>query len=299
MDYHVPVLLKESVEGLNIKPGGTYLDLTFGGGGHSAEILKHLKNGKLIAFDQDDDAIANTLKDERFLLINSNFRFFKNYLRYNGIVKVDGILADLGISSHHIDMPERGFSFMHDAVLDMRMSQKSSISAREVINSYPKEKLIRIFSEYGEVPNAGKLASVIIRQREGTMIERTIQFRESIAECIQPKAEYKYLAKVFQALRIEVNNEKDALEEMLLQTTAILNPGGRLVIITYHSLEDRLVKNFLKFGMLTGQPQKDIYGNADVPFTLINKKGTEPNEKEIMNNSRARSARLRIAEKIA
>ncbi|MBN2683332.1 MAG: 16S rRNA (cytosine(1402)-N(4))-methyltransferase RsmH [Bacteroidales bacterium] len=298
MEYHVPVLLQDSISGLNIKPDGTYLDLTFGGGGHSKEILKHLGKGKLIAFDQDADAEKNILDDNRFSLIDGNFRFFLNYLKFHKINAVDGILADLGVSSHHFDQPERGFSFRFDAPLDMRMNQDAEMSAAGILNSYNEDELRNIFRKYGEIPNAGKLAAKIAQRRNEKQFNSTFDFVEAIKTCLPPRNDYKYLAKVFQAIRIEVNNEIDCLSEMLLQTLLVLKPGGRLVIITYHSLEDRLVKNFMKYGMLDGQPEKDIYGRMEIPFKLITRKAIEPNENELIINSRARSARLRIAEKI-
>jgi 16S rRNA (cytosine1402-N4)-methyltransferase len=297
MEYHVPVLLQDSISGLRIKPDGTYLDLTFGGGGHSKEILKHLKKGKLIAFDQDEDAKKNILNDKRFSLINGNFRFFLNYLKFHEIASVDGILADLGVSSHHFDQPERGFSFRFDAPLDMRMNKDAENSAAKVLNSYEEQKLQNIFGWYGEIPNAGKLARTIAKRRIDKPFAFTFDFVDAIKPCLPPHNDFKYLAKVFQAIRIEVNSEIDCLREMLLQTTETLKPEGRLVIITYHSLEDRLVKNFMKYGLLEGQPEKDIYGNADIPFNIITRKAIEPNEKEIQINNRARSAKLRIAEK--
>lgn len=298
MEYHVPVLLHNSITGLNIKPEGTYIDLTFGGGGHSKEILKHLSSGKLIAFDQDEDAAKNSLKDDKFSLIKGNFRFFQNYLRYQKINHVDGILADLGVSSHHFDQAERGFSFRFNSSLDMRMNKDAENTAAFVLNSYSENDLRSVFRKFGEIPNAGKLASIITRQRTEKDFNGTADFIEAIKTCVPQRKDYKYLAKVFQALRIEVNGEIDCLGEMLLQTLHTLKSGGRLAIITYHSLEDRLVKNFMKYGLLEGQPEKDIYGNMDIPFKLINRKVIEPNENEIETNSRARSARLRIAEKI-
>jgi len=298
MGYHTPVLLTESIDGLQIKPQGVYVDITFGGGGHSREILKKLNEGKLIAFDQDDDALQNLIDDERFIFVNHNFRFLKNFLKYHGFETVDGILADLGVSSHHFDQPERGFSFRYDGGLDMRMNRSAKVSAKDIINQYPEQKLAKIFWEYGELKNSRKLAKVIVNNRTDKEINTIKSFTDLLMPFIPKHAEYKFLAKIFQALRIEVNREMDFLKEMLLQTTEVIKPGGRLVVITYHSLEDRLVKNFIKNGKFEGEAEKDFYGRTNVPFKAINRKVITPNEKEIAENNRARSAKLRIAEKL-
>jgi len=298
MGYHTPVLLNESVEGLQIKPQGIYVDVTFGGGGHSHEILKKLNEGKLVAFDQDDDALQNLIDDDRFIFVNHNFRFLKNFLKYNGIEKVEGILADLGVSSHHFDQPERGFSFRYDGDLDMRMNRSSKVSARDIINQYPEQELSKIFWEYGELKNSRKLARAIVNIRADKEINTINAFTDLLMPFIPKHAEHKFLAKIFQALRIEVNREMEFLKEMLLQTADVIKPGGRLVVITYHSLEDRLVKNFIKHGKFEGEAEKDLYGRTDVPFKAINRKVITPDEKEIAENNRARSAKLRIAEKL-
>ena len=297
--YHTPVLLNECVDALNIKQGGVYVDVTFGGGGHSKEILKRLdKTARLIAFDQDTDAQANIIEDNRFLFIHSNFRYIKNYLRYYEIEKVDGILADLGISSFHIDAKERGFSFMSDADLDMRMNKKMKKTAADIVNEYDEKDLIRIFRQYGEIKNAGALAKQIVTARSLKKIKRVNDFIEIIKNKIPKRQENKYLAKVFQALRIELNDEITALEEFLLATGTILNKGGRLVVMSYHSLEDRYVKNYIRSGNSKGIVEKDIYGNYEQIFKQVTKKPIVPNEEEINRNPRARSAKLRIAEKL-
>jgi 16S rRNA (cytosine1402-N4)-methyltransferase len=298
MDYHTPVLLTESIDGLQIKPQGVYVDVTFGGGGHSREILKKLNKGKLVAFDQDDDALQNLIDDERFIFVNHNFRFLKNFLKYHGFETVDGILADLGVSSHHFDQPERGFSFRYDGGLDMRMNRSAKVSAKDIINQYPEQELAKIFWEYGELKNSRKLAKVIVNNRTDKEINTIKSFTDLLMPFIPKHAEYKFLAKIFQALRIEVNREMDFLKEMLLQTTEVIKPGGRLVVITYHSLEDRLVKNFIKHGKFEGEAEKDFYGRTNVPFKAINRKVIIPDKKEIEENNRARSAKLRIAEKL-
>jgi 16S rRNA (cytosine1402-N4)-methyltransferase len=295
MLYHKPVLLDECVNGLQIKPEGTYVDCTFGGGGHSREILKHLKKGKLIAFDQDPEAKENIEADERFIFAESNFRFLKNFLKYYQIAKVDGILADLGVSWHHFDTPERGFSIRFDGNLDMRMNQNAELTAEKVVNDYPLASLDKIFREYAEVHNAHLLAKTIVRERESLRINRVFQFIEIIASCVPKKNNNQYLAQVFQALRIEVNQEMKTLREMLLQTIEVLNVGGRLAVITYHSLEDKLVKNFMKTGNFEGKQEKDFYGNLLAPLTLVNNKVITPSEKELDENNRSRSAKLRIA----
>ncbi|MEE4197438.1 MAG: 16S rRNA (cytosine(1402)-N(4))-methyltransferase RsmH [Bacteroidales bacterium] len=298
MGYHTPVLLTESIDGLQVKPRGIYVDVTFGGGGHSREILKRLKRGKLVAFDQDDDALKNRLEDERFIFVNHNFRFLKNFLKYHSIDKVDGVLADLGVSSHHFDQPDRGFSFRYDGELDMRMNRSARVSARDVVNEYPEQELARIFWEYGELKNSRKLARAIVKQRAENPVRTIKSFTDLLMPFIPKHAEHKFLAKIFQALRIEVNREMDFLKEMLLQTTDVIKPGGRLVVITYHSLEDRLVKNFIKNGKFEGEAEKDLYGKTKVPFRAVNRKVITPGEQEIAENNRARSAKLRIAEKL-
>ncbi|HNW69321.1 MAG TPA: 16S rRNA (cytosine(1402)-N(4))-methyltransferase RsmH [Bacteroidales bacterium] len=297
MMYHKPALLKESVDGLNIRPGGTYVDVTYGGGGHSEEILKRLKGGRLIAFDQDEDVLANKLDDERLILLNNNFRYLKNFLKYHRAIPVDGIIADLGVSSHQFDVAERGFSTRFDAVLDMRMNQNQTRTAGTILNEYNQEQLSLMFRQYGELTNSGLLANKIITFRKGKPIVTSNHLKEAISGLIDKRNEDKYLAKVFQALRIETNNELGALKEFLLQSLVVLKKSGRLVVISYHSLEDRLVKNFMRSGNFEGLLEKDFYGNTNAPFTLINRKPIVPDEKEINENKRARSAKLRIAEK--
>ena len=297
--YHVPVLLEESVSGLNIDPDGVYLDLTFGGGGHSREILKRLKDGCLIGFDQDSDALANVPDDSRFIFVNHNFRYLRNFLRYCGYDEADGILADLGVSSHEFDEAGRGFSFRFDAELDMRMNQRSRLKATDILNTYSEENLIRIFRNYGEVDNVRRLVDLIVNARTGKMITRSEEFLQVIAPCVPKQKEKKYLAQVYQALRIEVNGELEALEDMLKEAERALRPGGRLVVITYHSLEDRIVKNFLKSGNFEGKVEKDFYGHVKRNFELVNRKVIVPSEEEIERNPRARSATLRIADKRA
>ena len=297
MEYHNPVLLKESVDGLGIKPDGIYVDVTFGGGGHSREILSRLgPKGKLFAFDQDQDALANAIDDERFVLINENFRFLKRFLRFYGAKNVDGILADLGVSSHQFDVPERGFSTRFDAELDMRMNQKSDLNAYKVVNEYDDVNLKRVFYDYGELKNAPVLARTIIEAREIHPIKTTDELKEVLAKFLPEKVRNKVLAQIYQAIRIEVNQEMDVLKEFLEQSLEILKPEGRLSVISYHSLEDRLVKRFIKNGMFEGEPEKDFFGNFSVPFKSIGKL-IIPNTAEIKINNRARSAKLRIAEK--
>lgn len=298
MGYHTPVLLKESVNGLQIKPDGVYVDVTFGGGGHSREIIKNIINGKLVAFDQDDDAMPNLTDDERFVFVNHNFRFLKNFLKYHKIEMIDGLLADLGVSSHHFDDPGRGFSFRFEGELDMRMNQSAKVSAKNVVNEYREEDLAKIFWEYGELKNSRKLAKAIIEQRGNKTLETIKDFTELLIPYLPKHAEHKFLAKVFQALRIEVNREIEFLKEMLLQTIDLIKPGGRLVIITYHSLEDRIVKNFIRNGQFEGEVEKDFFGNKEVPFKAVNRKVIVPDEREIKENNRARSAKLRIAERL-
>lgn len=298
MEYHNPVLLQASVDGLDIKPEGIYVDVTFGGGGHSKEILKRLgPNGKLFAFDQDEDALANTLPDERFVLINENFRFIKRFLRFYGVKSVDGILADLGVSSHQFDVPERGFSTRFDAELDMRMSKKNDLNAYRVVNEYDDANLRRVFLDYGELKNAPVLARTIIEAREYQPINTTDELKEVLTKYLPERVKNKVLAQIYQAIRIEVNQEMDVLKEFLEQSLEILNPSGRLSVISYHSLEDRLVKRFMKNGMFEGEPERDFFGNFSVPFKTIGKL-IVPDNAEIKINNRARSAKLRIAQKI-
>lgn len=298
--YHIPVLLQACIQGLNIKPDGVYVDLTFGGGGHSKEILKNLgPKGALIAFDQDKDALANLPDDKRLFFVPQNFRYLKNYLRINGFSKVDGILGDLGVSSHQFDVAERGFSIRFDSLLDMRMNQQSDLSAHDVINTYNERQLIFIFRTYGEIDNASKLAKAICANRETKVITTTSEFKQAIKPCTPKFEENRYLAKVFQAIRMEVNQEMEALKECLTQCVEVLSPGGRLVIMSYHSLEDRLVKNIMKTGNIEGIEEKDIvFGTSKKVFKLLGSKPTVPADEEIKNNSRARSAKLRVAEKI-
>lgn len=298
MEYHNPVLLHDSVDGLDIKPDGVYVDVTFGGGGHSREILSRLgPNGKLFAFDQDEDALANALPDERFVLINENFRFIKRFLRFHNIKGVDGILADLGVSSHQFDVPERGFSTRFDGELDMRMSQKNDLNAYRVVNEYGHEKLTRVFLDYGELKNAPAIARVIIEAREEYPIKNTDELKVVLARFLPAHKSHKILAQIYQAIRIEVNEEMEVLKEFLEQALEVLKPGGRLSVISYHSLEDRLVKRFVKNGMFEGEPERDFFGNFSVPFKTIGKL-IVPDADEIKINNRARSAKLRIAEKI-
>lgn len=297
MEYHNPVLLKETVDGLNINPDGVYVDVTFGGGGHSREILSRLsEKGRLFAFDQDEDALNNVIDDTRFTLIHENFRFIKRFLRFHGVRKVDGILGDFGVSSHQFDEAGRGFSIRFDAELDMRMSKKMSTSAYEVVNDYPEEELRRMFSVYGELTNAKAIAAKIVASRE-EKINTIEELKNVVSKFLPQHAEHKVLAKIFQAIRIEVNEELLVIEEFLLQTPELLDKGGRLSLISYHSLEDRLVKRFIRSGMFEGEPEKDFYGNISVPFK---KKGKMivPSAEEIKVNNRARSAKLRIAERI-
>jgi 16S rRNA (cytosine1402-N4)-methyltransferase len=297
--YHIPALLHPSVDGLAIQPDGTYVDLTFGGGGHSREILSRLgAKGRLIVFDQDPDAYANRPEDDRLIFVRHNFRYLTNFLRYLEIDKVDGILGDLGVSSHHFDSPERGFSFRFDGALDMRMNQVARMTAADILNQYSQEQLLKVFRTYGELQQAGRLVNEVLRFRDSASFETTSQLRD-LSEKLAPRRDQaKFLAQVFQALRIEVNGEMDVLREMLEQTIKVIRPGGRLVVIAYHSLEDRMVKNFIKSGDCTEtEAEKDIYGNVKVPFVAINRKVIVPDEEEIARNPRARSAKLRIAEK--
>ncbi|MDO5522444.1 MAG: 16S rRNA (cytosine(1402)-N(4))-methyltransferase RsmH [Bacteroidia bacterium] len=297
-DYHIPALLHESVNGLNIRPDGVYVDVTFGGGGHSREILKRLgPNGKLLAFDQDADAFQNRIPDSRFTFVRSNFRFLKNFLRYHDVDEVDGILADLGVSSHHFDDLERGFSFRLPGDLDMRMNRLAQKTAADVLNEYAVEKLSDIFFFLGELKTARKIASAVSAFRQTKKIETVSDFVEIMKPFTFREKENKTLAQAFQALRIEVNDELTALEEMLTQGLQVLKPGGRFSVISYHSLEDRPVKNFFRTGNFEGEIVKDFFGNVQTPFELINRKVIVPTEEEQRNNSRSRSAKLRIAEK--
>lgn len=296
-DYHIPVLLKDSVEGLNISSGGIYVDATYGGGGHSAAILKKMDGGRLFAFDQDEDAANNLPDDDRFFFILGNFRFLKNYLNYNGVKSIDGLIADLGVSSHHFNTPERGFSYRSQASLDMRMNQKGSLTAEKIVNEYDINRLTELFREYGELHQARRIASAIMEFRTSQRMVTTTQLVSCIEPLIPGHLENQFLSKVFQALRIEVNQELSSLKEMLMSASDLLKPGGRLVIISYHSLEDRLVKNFMRWGNSDEEPVKDVFGNSYEPYRLITKKPVMAGENEVLVNPRARSARLRIAER--
>ena len=297
MDYHNPVLLSETVEGLNIKEDGTYVDVTFGGGGHSRKILESLgPKGRLIAFDQDKDALLNTIDDSRFMLINENFRHIKRFLRFHGINLVDGILADFGVSSHQFDEAERGFSIRFDAQLDMRMNQQNALSAYALVNTYEEEDLKRVFWQYGELRTAPALAKTIIAARVDKAIETTFELKAVLKKYLPKGRENKILAQVYQAIRIEVNQEIEVLKAFLLQVPELLNEGGRLSVISYHSLEDRLVKRFIRNGLFEGEPEKDVFGNFEVPLKKVGGL-IVPDAKEIKLNNRARSAKLRIAEK--
>ncbi|WP_372776294.1 16S rRNA (cytosine(1402)-N(4))-methyltransferase RsmH [Mangrovibacterium sp.] len=296
--YHIPVLLNESIEGLNIRKDGDYVDVTFGGGGHSRVILSKLDQGRLFGFDQDEDAAENAFDDPRFIFIRHNFKYMRNFLRFKEVGEVDGILADLGVSSHDFDVAERGFSFRFEGDLDMRMNRNATKTAADLVNDLDEESLVRIFRDFGEVENARRLVRQIISVRQGSPIKTIDQFKAAIAPCVPKKIETKYLAKVFQALRIETNGELDVLKDFLEQSVALLKPGGRLVVITYHSLEDRLVKNFIKAGNFEGKQEKDFYGNVSSSLEAINRKVIIPSDEEIERNPRARSAKLRIAEKL-
>lgn len=296
--YHIPVLLDESINGLDLKKGGIYVDVTFGGGGHSKEILKRMdETCKLYSFDQDEDAESNIVNDSRFTFVRSNFRYIKNFLKYYGITEVDGILADLGVSSHHFDDSERGFSFRFEGKLDMRMNKRSGMTASDIINTYEEEKLADIFYLYGELKNSRKLAATLVKRRTTKQFETIGDFLDVIKPLYGREREKKELAKVFQALRIEVNHEMEALKEMLMAASEILKPGGRLSVITYHSLEDRMVKNIMKTGNIEGKTEQDFFGNVKTPFKIINNKVIVPTDNEIETNPRSRSAKLRIAEK--
>ncbi len=298
MAYHIPVLLNESIEGLSINPNGTYLDVTFGGGGHSREIIKHLSpKGRLIAFDQDKDALANAIDDKRFTLIHSNFKYFRNFLTYLRIEGVNGILADLGVSSKHFDSPERGFSYRFDGPLDMRMNRNAPLSAELVINTYDEKELSNIFSIYGELSNARRITKTIIAERAVNHIKTIEALTELISPLFPAQQRNKMLAQLFQAIRIEVNGELEALKQLLIQSERTLLPHGRLVVISYHSLEDRLVKNFIRTGNFAGDKEADFYGNVESPFIQVNRKVIAPEEKELEENPRSRSAKLRIAER--
>lgn len=298
MEYHQPVLLNDTVDGLDINPDGIYVDVTFGGGGHSKAILQKLENGCLFSFDQDADALANAIDDERFVLINQNFRYLKKSLRLHGVKEVDGILADLGVSSHQFDAAERGFSIREEGELDMRMNQSQPLCAKQVVNTYEVGEMTRVFRKYGELKNAYPMALAIERYREEQRIETTNDLKEAVKNNMPPHKTNKILAQLFQAIRIEVNEEMAALEEMLLQSVELLKPEGRLSVISYHSLEDRLVKNLIKKGKFEGEVEKDFYGNTLLPLKAINRKPILPTAKEIEENSRARSAKLRIAQKV-
>lgn len=297
-EYHVPVMLQACMDGLTIKPNGIYVDVTFGGGGHSKEIIKHLQNGKLYGFDQDEDAEQNIPDDPRFIFVRSNFRYLRNFLKFHGETQVDGILADLGVSSHHFDDNERGFSFrFEEGALDMRMNQKAGMKASDVVNRYTEERLATVFYQYGELKNSRKIASALVKARSEAPIETVADFLQVIRPFFFREKEKKDMARVFQALRIEVNQEMQALEEMLKQSLEALKPTGRMVVITYHSLEDRLVKNFFKTGNFEGKSEQDFYGNFLTPFKLINNKIIVADEHEQALNPRSRSAKLRIVEK--
>ena len=298
MDYHNPVLLTETVDGLNIRPDGVYVDVTFGGGGHSKEILKRLNNsGALIAFDQDTDALENAIDDPRFLLVNENFRFLKRFLRFHGHKQVDGILGDFGVSSHQFDVADRGFSTRFEADLDMRMNQNSSFSAYDVVNNYEEAQLRSVLFQYGELRAAAGMARVLVESRKKGPIKSSEQLKSALGRFLPKHRENKILAQIYQAIRIEVNQELDALKEFLEQTVEVLKPGGRLSLISYHSLEDRLVKRFMRNGLFEGEPEKDVFGRVEVPLKPVGK-FIIPTSEEIKENNRARSAKLRVAEKI-
>ena len=298
LNYHNPVMLAQSVEGLNIKPDGVYVDLTFGSGGHSRAILEQLnENGKLFAFDQDQDAKQNLIDDARFTFINHNFKYIKNHLKFYGIEKVDGILGDLGVSSYQFDCEKRGFSYRFNCHLDMRMDTRKPLKASDIINKYEEDELVSIFSQYGEIHNSKKLAKLIVCQREIAPFSSSEDFIERIKPCIPKHREYKYLAQLYQSIRLSVNEEMDALHSFLEQSLSLLHSGGRLVIISYHSLEDRMVKVFFRSGNFDNFIEKDMFGNVLSPFILISRKAITPDEQELKENNRSRSAKLRIAEK--
>ncbi|WP_250433096.1 16S rRNA (cytosine(1402)-N(4))-methyltransferase RsmH [Hanstruepera flava] len=298
MEYHNPVLLKETVDGLNIIKDGVYVDVTFGGGGHSKEILSRLgENGKLYAFDQDPDALENKIDDERFTLIHENFRYLKRFLRFYGVKQVDGVLADFGVSSHQFDVAERGFSIRFEADLDMRMNQQSELSAYHVVNEYDEEQLRQVFWQYGELRQAPAMARIIVAARNLEPIKTSEQLKTVLKQFLNHKKENKVLAQIFQAIRIEVNQEIEVLKAFLLQSQEVIKPGGRLSVISYHSLEDRLVKRFIRNGLFEGEPERDVFGNFEVPFKKVGGL-IVPTSEEIKQNNRARSAKLRIAEKL-
>lgn len=298
--YHIPVLLKPAVDGLDIRPEGTYVDVTLGGGGHTREILSRLgPDGRLLGFDQDEDAERNIPDDGRFTFVRSNFRYLHNFLRYHGVEQIDGLLADLGVSSHHFDDSERGFSFRFDGALDMRMNKRAGQTAADIVNSYDEERLADVFYLYGELKNSRRLAAALVKARQAAPVTTIAGFLDIVKPLFGREREKKELARVFQALRIEVNHEMEALKEMLYAATEALRPGGRLVIITYHSLEDRMVKNLMKTGNVEGKMEKDFFGNVQTPFLPVNNKVIVPDEDEVARNPRSRSAKLRIAEKKA
>jgi len=296
--YHIPVLARESIEALSLAPDSDVVDATYGGGGHSRLILDQLIGGRLFAFDQDEDAAGNTIEDDRLFFIRHNFRYAKNFLRHFGVYTVDAIFADLGVSSHDFDVPERGFSFRFDGELDMRMNRDAQVDAASIVNEYSEEKLVHIFSMYGEIKNARRLAAEVVRYRNEKPVNTTSELREVAAKCAPRALENKYLAQVFQALRIEVNEEMEALKEFLEASLDLLKTGGRLAIITYHSLEDRLCKNFMKTGNFSRKVEKDFYGNVQSPFKVVTRKVITPGEEELELNPRSRSAKLRVAERI-
>jgi 16S rRNA (cytosine1402-N4)-methyltransferase len=298
MVYHIPALLRESIEGLNIRPDGIYVDVTFGGGGHSMEILKKLKNGRLIAFDQDEDVIMNLPDDKKFLFLNQNFRFLRNNLLFNDIKAIDGLIADLGVSFHQFDEPLRGFTFRQDAPLDMRMNRSSKVTAADLLNTLDEKSLADVFYNWGELKDSRRIAREIISARAVKPLSTVNDLNDTLEKLAPFRLEHKFFAKAYQALRIAVNHEIEYLKEMLEQALSLLNVGGRLVVITYHSLEDRVVKNFMKTGNFEGVEKKDFYGNVVTPFMVINRKGTTPGDNELEKNKRARSARMRIAERI-
>jgi len=298
MVYHLPALLKQSVDGLEIRPGGVYVDATYGGGGHSAEILRRLSGGRLIAFDHDDDARVNVSEDIRFTLLTQNFRFLRNNLAYLGVEEIDGIIADLGVSFHQFDTAERGFSFRFDGPLDMRMNRRGPVTAAMVLNTFTEERLAGILYRYGEITNSRAVARALVAARSESPFAVTGDLLMSVKALVPPKSENKFYAKIFQALRIEVNCELESLKEMLVQAGGMLKSGGRMVVITYHSLEDRLVKNYMRSGLFTGESEKDFFGNVNVPFRVLTRKAVVADDEEVERNPRARSARLRIAEKL-
>jgi 16S rRNA (cytosine1402-N4)-methyltransferase len=297
IDYHQPVLLQESVDGLNVRPDGVYVDATFGGGGHSREILRRLTTGKLIAFDQDKDVLNNLPDDDRLVFVQHNFRFLRNFLKYHQVKAIDGLLADLGVSSHHFNTAERGFSFRHDSALDMRMNQYSDLTAVDLLNTYSQDQLVKVFRDYGEIKMAKRLAQSIVSYRDKEAIDNTRDLLEAVTPVMPRHGENQFLAKLYQAVRIEVNHEIDYLRDMLEQSLAFFKAGSRLSVISYHSLEDRIVKTFIKNGSFKSDETIDLYGNKPMVFRAINKKVIVPSEKEIAENNRARSAKLRIAEK--